>query len=148
MSRLSNPFGRLAIAVLAGAASILASGPSAQASELRFQFVSPSFGGYPGNTTHLFGQADRQNKYDDADRGGGAAGGSMGDQFARRLESQLYAGLATQITNALFGENPQQSGEIQFGSQTITFVRGLTSISIDIFDSTTGSTTHIEVPVI
>ena len=148
MSSSSNPFGRMAIAMLAGAAGILACGPGVGASELRFQFVSPSFGGYPGNTTHLFGQADRQNKYDDVNRGGSGTGGSLGDQFARRLESQLYAGLATQITDALFGENPQQSGEIKFGSQTITFVRGLTSISIDIFDSTTGSTTHIEVPVI
>jgi curli production assembly/transport component CsgF len=135
----------LLIATLAVAAPIAAAG----ASELSFQFVNPTFGGNPLNSAHLYGGADRQNQYDDEGSDGSSSGGSgTGDLFARQLESQLYAALAGEITEALFGPNPQQSGTIVFGTQTVTFTRGLTSIAIDIYDSSTGSTTHIEVPII
>lgn len=132
-------------------ASLLAGdlGTTAGASELKFEFVNPTFGGNPLNSSHLYAGADRQNQY--KDDGGGSSSSvstSTGDLFAKQLESQLYAALAGQITEALFGPDPQDNGTIVFGSQTITFTRGLTSISIDIFDSTTGSTTHIEVPII
>jgi len=119
------------------------------ASELRFNFVNPTFGGNPLNSTHLYAGADRQNQYkDDGGGSSSSASTSTGDLFAKQLESQLYAALAGQITEALFGPDPQDNGTIVFGTQTITFTRGLTSISIDIFDSATGSTTHIEVPII
>lgn len=119
------------------------------ASELRFNFVNPTFGGNPLNSTHLYAGADRQNQYkDDGGGSSSSASTSTGDLFAKQLESQLYAALAGQITEALFGPDPQDNGTIVFGTQTITFTRGLTSISIDIFDSATGGTTHIEVPII
>src|SRR3546814_9903919 len=78
---------RLAVLVLAMSSGF--AGAIAQASELRFQFVNPSFGGHPNNTAHLFGQADRQNEFDDKGSSRASAGsGSLGDQFAKRLESQ------------------------------------------------------------
>jgi len=72
------------------------------ASELRFNFVNPTFGGNPLNSTHLYAGADRQNQYkDDGGGSSSSASTSTGDLFAKQLESQLYAALAGQITEAL-----------------------------------------------
>ena len=67
--------------------------------------------------------------------------------FLRQLESRLFAGLASQVTDAIFGENPQDSGQIVFGDQEISFVRGLDSITLTIFDAVTGTTTQIVLPI-
>jgi curli production assembly/transport component CsgF len=58
------------------------------------------------------------------------------------------SGLASQVTDAIFGPNPQDSGTVQFGEQTITFVRGLESIVLTIFDDRTGESTQIQVPTL
>lgn len=128
--------------------AFLALTPPAGASELKFEFVNPTFGGNPLNSQHLYAGADRQNQYDDVETDASSVSTSTGDLFVKQLESQLYAALAGQITEALFGPDAQDEGTFVFGTQTITFTRGLTSIAIDIFDSATGSTTHIEVPII
>lgn len=136
--------------LLATMAALLIGG-SAAASELVYQPVNPSFGGNPFNSSHLLGIANAQNDYD-APGSSGTAGSRIGDSqadlFVRQLQSRLLSGLATQVTDAIFGPNPQDRGSITFGSQQITFVRGVESIALTIFDSDTGTTTEVSVPVL
>ncbi len=130
---------------------VAAGGPPAFGGELVYQFTNPSVGGNPFNSSHLLGIANAQSDYTDPSArsaGSAAAGLSQGELFARQLESRLLRGLAGQVTDAIFGPNPQESGTIRFGDQTIQFVRGLESIVLTIFDERTGESTQIQVPTL
>lgn len=118
------------------------------AQDIVYEPINPNFGGNPFNSAHLLGVANAINGYEDPDRTASGLGTSQADLFVRQLQSRLLSGLASNVTDAIFGDNPQDSGTIQFGSQTITFVRGLSSIRLTIFDSDTGTTTEIEIPIL
>ena len=120
----------------------LATPSSAQ--DLTYQPVNPSFGGNPFNSAHLLGIANAQNDYRDPRSTSGT--GSQADIFARQLQSRLLSALSSQIVDAIFGENPQQSGTIRFGGQTIEFVRGLEDVTLTITNDTSGEVTTIVVP--
>src|SRR3974377_1931265 len=60
-----------------------------------------------------------------------------GQLFANQLTSQLYASLANQITQAIFGQNAQTSGTYSFQGTTITFNRVGNNINITINDGQT-----------
>lgn len=139
---------RCAIAVVCGGA-LLGTADLAPASELVYRPINPSFGGNPFNSAHLLGIANAQNKFEDPDSDfGGFSGLSDADLFVSSLQNQLLGALAGQVSDAIFGPDPQDSGTIVFGSQTITFNRGLEFIAIQIFDAATGETTQIQVPVL
>jgi curli production assembly/transport component CsgF len=135
---------------LAVLASTLAWAVPVQASDLIYQPINPSFGGNPFNSAHLFALANAQNKHRDDGRDSitGQSRQSQAELFVRQLESRLLSSLAGQVAEAIFGENPQEQGEIVFGDQTITFVRGLEAVSIQIFDASTGESTEIRVPTL
>ncbi|MEL6323403.1 MAG: curli assembly protein CsgF [Pseudomonadota bacterium] len=112
--------------------------------DLVYDPINPSFGGNPFNSSHLLGIANSQNDFEaPVDE----TGESQADLFLRQLESRLLSGLAGQVTEAIFGDDPQESGIIQFDTQTIEFVRGLDSVTISVFDVTTGQTTEIILPI-
>lgn len=120
-----------------------------EAQEIRFQFTNPSFGGNAFNSPHLLGLADRQNQHqDDGSDALGLVTESLSEQFARSLEARLLSALAGQVTDAIFGEDPQERGVVEFGDQTITFFRGLETINLTIADGAAGTTTEITVPVL
>jgi curli production assembly/transport component CsgF len=119
---------------------------AASAQELVYTPVNPSFGGDSFNSAHLLGIANAQNDYKDPESTTG--GNTQVDQFLRQLQSRLLSSLAAQVNDAIFGENPQDSGTITFGDQTITFVRLLDSVSLTITDSTTGAVTEISIPLL
>lgn len=121
-------------------------GFAASAQELVYTPVNPSFGGDSFNSAHLLGIANAQNDYKDPDSE--STGNTQIDQFLRQLQSRLLSSLAAQVNDAIFGENPQDSGTITFGDQTITFVRLLDSVSLTITDSTTGAVTEISIPLL
>ena len=50
------------------------------------------------------------------------------------------------LVDAIFGDNPQESGTIRFGGQTIEFVRGLEEVTLTITDDATGEVTTIVIP--
>lgn len=129
------------LAILAAPVAMMASAASAQ--DMVYQPVDPSFGGNPFNSSHLFGIANAQNGYTDPNSQGASSQASI---FARQLQSRLLSALSSQIVDAIFGENPQESGVISFGGQTITFVRSLTEITLTIVDAETGEETEIIVP--
>lgn len=119
-----------------------ASGP-AMAQDIVYTPVNPSFGGNPFNSPHLLGVANAQNGFKDPKS---ATSGSQADIFARQLQSRLLSALSSQIVDAIFGENPQESGTIRFGDQIIEFVRSLDSVTLTITNTDSGEVTVIVVP--
>jgi curli production assembly/transport component CsgF len=126
-----------------GATVVAFAATAATAQDITYQPVDPSFGGNPFNSAHLLGIANAQNKYKDPSA---ANSSSQADIFARQLQSRLLSALSSQITDAIFGDNPQQHGTITFGGQTITFDRGLEDVTLNITDNDTGEVTTIVVP--
>lgn len=122
---------------------LLAVADAALASEITFKPINPSFGGNPFNDGHLLATANVQNKYtakrEERD---------LSEQFVRSLQSRLYSSLATQVQEAIFGDDPQESGTFLVGDQQVSFVRGLEVITLEISNLADGSTTVIEVPVL
>lgn len=116
---------------------------SAAAQDMVYEPIDPSFGGNPFNSAHLLGIANAQNDYRDPNA---RSSSSQADIFARQLQSRLLSALSSQIVDAIFGENPQESGTISFGGQTINFVRNLTEVTLTIVDDNTGEVTEIVIP--
>ncbi|MDR9393807.1 MAG: curli assembly protein CsgF [Roseovarius sp.] len=133
-------------------------GGSASAGDLTFQFINPSFGGNPGNSGHLLSiaNAQREATASDADDGDGVLGtgddtgddarDSRADLFVRQLEGRLLSALSAEVTDAIFGEDPQDQGTVEFGDTTITFERTPEAITLDIIDLLDGTSTTISVP--
>ena len=116
---------------------------AAMAQDITYQPIDPSFGGNPFNSAHLLGIANAQNDYKDPKA---TANSSQADIFARQLQSRLLSALSSQIVDAIFGDDPQESGTISFGGQTINFVRSLTEVTLTITDNDTGEVTTIVIP--
>lgn len=123
---------------------LLLAGTGAMAQDLVYEPINPSFGGNPFNSAHLLGIANAQNDF--RDPRSTASGSSQADIFARQLQSRLLSALSSQIVEAIFGENPQQSGTISFGGQTIDFFRSLTEVTLNITNDETGEVTTIVIP--
>lgn len=126
---------------------------AAFAGDLVYTPINPSFGGNPLNSSHLLGTANAQ-RTATARSGtslgggtggdGGTTGSSDADLFVRQLQGRLLSALASQVTEAIFGANPQDYGEITFGDTKIIFDRTMSSITLTITDPT--GTTQIVVP--
>jgi curli production assembly/transport component CsgF len=123
----------------------------AAADDLTYSPVNPSFGGNPLNSSHLLGLANAQRTATARDaRTPGSGSGDPGttpgqsdaDLFVRQLQGRLLSALASQVTEAIFGAQPQDSGTVQFGDTTVTFERTLDSIRLTITDAF-GETTII-----
>jgi curli production assembly/transport component CsgF len=127
----------IAIAALGGASSV-------SAQDLVYTPINPTFGGNPFNSAHLLGVANAQNDYRDPKS---TTGNSQGDIFARQLQSRLLSAVSSQLVDAIFGENPQESGTFTLGGQTINFFRDLQNVTINVTDDTTGEITTIVVPL-
>lgn len=134
--------GRIGGAIAALAIGVLCA-QGAAADDMRFQFTNPSFGGNPFNSSHLLGVANAQN---DNERPASATQQSQADQFVRLLQSRLLSSLASQVSDAILGENAQPTGRIVYGEQTVEWETLLDSIRLTITESGTGATTVIEIP--
>jgi len=130
------------------------------AGDLTFNFINPSFGGNPGNSAHLLSIANAQREATASDAnarnggtfGSGTTGGSddgrdtRADLFVRQLEGRLLSALSAEVTQAIFGDTPQDSGTVEFGDTTITFERTTDAITLDIINLLDGTSTTISVP--
>lgn len=134
-------------ALLSGIAlcAISAAASPARASDLVYTPINPSFGGNPFNSSHLLSVANAINNYKDPTA---TTSADPAQQFLRTLQSRLLSTLAGQITDVIFGAGAQPSGQIKFGDQEISFVRGIDSVTLTIFDAATGTTTEIIVPLL
>lgn len=126
------------------------------ASELVYSPRNPSFGGNPLNSGHLLGIASAQREATASDfvdesatdlgLDSGSDQDSTAELFTRQLQSRLLSALAGQVTDAIFGDNPQDQGVVTFGDTTVSFERTLDSIRLTIADSLDGTLTEIVVP--
>jgi len=115
------------------------------AADMIYKPINPSFGGDPFNSSHLQGLAASQNLFKPESK---STTQSKSEQFLSMLESRLYSSLASQVSDAIFGENAQQSGTITFEDQSIFFNHTETSIDLQITDLTTGKVTTISIPTL
>lgn len=125
------------------------------ASELTHSFNSPSFSGagYSSHalTIYQLEQAAKQRQEDRRRQEIAAAlraeQNSPGNQFTQAFQSLVYSQLAKSLSDQLFGENPQNSGNLTFSNVSIGWVRNGSEVSMTITDRTTNSVTTITVPV-
>lgn len=117
----------------------------AQAQDISYTPTNPSFGGSAFNSSHLLGIATAQKPDKPKST---ASEASPSDLFLRQLQSRLLSALAGQVTDSIFGDNPQDHGTISFGNQLVTFDRGLTTVVLTVVDLSAGTTTEIEIPIL
>ena len=139
------------ILTLVGSSVLMA---QAHASDLAYSFNSPSFSGQ-GYSSHVLTieqmelnarsaiQARRANEIAAAER---AALNNPINQFIGNFESIVYQQLAKQLSDALFGQNPSNSGMLDLAGNTIRYVRAGSLINLTITD-TRGTVTQVQVPV-
>lgn len=116
---------------------------TARAGELSYKPINPNFGGNSFNDGILLGAASAQNPY--------TAKREVVDpteRFVQSLQSRLFSGLARQVEDAIFGDDPEDSGIFTVGDQQVSFIRGLETITLEISNIADGSQTIVEVPVI
>jgi curli production assembly/transport component CsgF len=114
----------------------------ANAQQLIYTPINPAFGGNPFNSTQLEQDATSQNPYKST---GATQNLTQSQLFAQQLQSELLAGLANQVAQAIFGPNSQPSGTFSFGGESVSFVRSLGEITVTITD-TAGAKTVITLP--
>lgn len=142
--------------IACGFLALWLTGPSV-AQDLTYTPTNPSFGGNPLNSNHLLSIANAQRtataRDAETNNGGSPFGGATDDAgptdadlFVRQLQGRLLSALAGQVTEAIFGDNPSDSGTVTFGTTTVTFDRDLGEIRLTIVDSLDGTITEISVP--
>jgi hypothetical protein len=125
------------------------------ASELTHSFNSPSFNGsgYSSHalTIYQLEQAAKQRQEDRRRQEAAAAlraeQNSPGNQFMQAFQSLIYSQLAKSMSDQLFGETPQNTGNLTFSNVTISWVRSGSEVSMTINDKSTNSVTSITVPI-
>lgn len=116
-------------------------GGAASAQQLVYTPINPQFGGNPFNATQLEEDAAVSKP---APSSSGTTE-TIAQQFASQLQSELYADLAQQVTQAIFGPNAQNSGTFSFGGETVQFTNTLGEITVNITDAS-GTKTTIQLP--
>jgi hypothetical protein len=126
----------------------------ANASELTFQFVSPSFSGV-GFSSHVLTikqlEDSRKQKIRDeaksaADRVERDAKNTTLSKFIVNLESRIYAQLSKQLADAMFSETAGDSGTLDFQGSTISWFKTGTNVTLTVLEAN-GGRTEITVPV-
>lgn len=124
------------------------------ASELMFQFVSPSFSGI-GFSSHVLTikqleDGRRQKLRDEAkaalDKIERDAKNTTLSKFIVNLESRIYAQLSKQLADSMFSETAGDSGTLDFQGSTISWFKTGTDVTLTVLDAN-GSRTEITVPI-
>jgi curli production assembly/transport component CsgF len=126
----------------------------AYATDQQFQFKNPSFSG-DGYSSHVLTieneeytrkKANEQAADQAAQAAALAANSTTLQKFLNYLESRIYAQLATQLTNDMFGENASNSGTVTIEGNTITYVKDTQNVTLTVTDDT-GNITTVTIPV-
>ena len=122
--------------LLVGLASVVA----AQATELVYTPVNPSFGGNPLNGTWLLNNAQAQNDYDDPDlkSRSSVAGTSALERFTSQLQSRLLGQLLDNISTG-------NTGSLSTDSFIVNVIDDSGALSIEVTDRATGEVSEIQV---
>ena len=123
-------------------------------SELKFQFKSPVFNGV-GYSGHVLNQENISftRKSNIAEEAKALAlqlelaeSRTPENVFMTNLQSRIYSELTKSITEQLFSESGA-TGSFTLEDSTITWTEDSDNITLDVYDSITGSTTTIVIPV-
>lgn len=126
----------------------------AKADPLVQQFKSPSFNGY-GWSSHVQAIDAQERSREQAIRDAEAAKLALARaeaantplaKFMALFTSQVYAQLATQLSNNLFAEGSAQQGIFTLDGNTISYVKTGTSVTLTVVDAA-GNTTVVTVPI-
>ena len=124
------------------------------AGELTYDFKSPSFTGI-GYSSHLLTienlthtrKAEIKSKQEAAAREiEREKENSNVNKFLANLESRIYAELSKQISDKLFGENPQTSGTVDLLGNTIAYEMTDDKVTLNVTQAD-GTFTKVEIPV-
>jgi len=126
-----------------------------QADEIKFGFKSPSFSGAGTSSHYLTIDSQEQTKKDAvkaeikalADAAKREADNTTLARFIKNFESRVYAQLSRQLVDSLFGENPAEEGSFQLYDNLITWTTDGVTITMTIFNESTGETTTITIPI-
>tara|TARA_E500000318_G_C3517460_1_gene194979 strand:+ start:248 stop:712 length:465 start_codon:yes stop_codon:yes gene_type:complete len=123
--------------------------------EIKFKFKSPAFSGV-GTSQHYLTideqeytrkealEAEIKALQDELERD---AENTTLARFLRNFESRVYAQLSRQLVDQLFGENPSEDGSFTLFDNLITWTSDGITITMTIFNETTGETTTITIPI-
>ena len=123
-------------------------------SELKFQFKSPVFNGV-GYSGHVLNQENISftRKSNIAEEAKALAlqlelaeSRTPENIFMTNLQSRIYSELTKSITEQLFAETGA-TGSFTLEDSTISWTQDSDNITLDVYDSLTGSTTTIVIPV-
>jgi hypothetical protein len=118
------------------------------------QFKSPSFNGF-GWSQHVQAidaqERSREQAIKDAEAAKAAlaraeASNTPLAKFMALFTSQVYAQLATQLSNNLFAEGSSNQGIFTLDGNTISYVKTGTSVTLTVVDAN-GNTTVVTVPI-
>ena len=149
-NRVSNAvLGSLLVLILIAISSEI------KADEIKFQFKSPSFSGIGTSSHYLTIDSQEMTRKEaiaaeikalkeEAERD---AENSTLARFIKNFESRVYAQLSRQLVDQLFGENPATSGSFLLFDNLITWSSDGISITMTIFNESTGETTTITIPI-
>ena len=133
--------------------ALIVSSP-AKADPLVQQFKSPSFNGY-GWSSHVQSIDSQERSREQAIKDAEAAKLALTKaeaantplaKFMALFTSQVYAQLATQLSNNLFAEGSAQQGIFTLDGNTISYVKTGTSVTLTVVDKA-GNTTVVTVPI-
>jgi len=125
-----------------------------QADEMVHEFKSPSFNGV-GTSNHYFfidqTETNRKQAIEDEiqalqDEIEREKNNTVEARFMRNLTSRIYANIARQVEDALFGENPQTSGSMELDGNLIEYEITDDEVRVTI-TSEDGTETTVIVPI-
>lgn len=126
----------------------------AKADPIVQQFRSPAFNGY-GWSSHVQAIDAQERSREQAIKDAEAAKIALAKaeasntplaKFMALFTSQVYAQLATQLSNNLFAEGSAQQGMFNLDGNTISYVKTGTSVTLTVVDKA-GNTTVVTVPI-
>jgi hypothetical protein len=126
----------------------------AKADPIVQQFKSPSFNGY-GWSSHVQSIDAQERSREQAIKDAEAAKAQLAKaeaantplaKFMALFTSQVYAQLATQLSNNLFAEGSAQQGTFNLDGNVISYVKTGTAVTLTVVDKF-GNTTVVTVPI-
>lgn len=128
--------------------------PTTSSADITFQFKDPAFNGlnWAGHVLTINQQEQNakntieNKKQAEIDKQKAEAANTPLARFMNLFQSQVYAQLATQLTNNLFGEGSTNQGSFTLDGSTISYIKTDTEVQMTVVDSA-GHITKINVPI-
>lgn len=125
------------------------------ADEIKFGFKNPSFSGVGTSSHYLTIDSQEMSRKEALEAEIQAMKDALKREqenttlarFIKNFESRVYAQLSRQLVDQLFGENPAENGSFTLFDNLITWTSDGFSITMTIFNETTGETTEITIPI-